>query len=122
MIRDSTSSFNPFGNKESVLTNQSEPDTGFEEMIVERSSKLVTKSKKPKRKAFGGGEDSGDSKQSIVSTLSENVEKKPVESQTKKNIFEVIPEEDHKVNEIKAVLEPVHKSSVSKKKFFFDEE
>jgi len=122
MIRDSTSSFNSFGNKESVLSKQSEPDTGFEEMIVERSSKLVAKSKKPKRKAFGGGEDNVESKVSIISTNSENVEKNSLVSLPTKKTFDVIPEEDHKVNETKAVVEPIHKSSVSKKKFFFDEE
>ena len=119
MMRDSSSSFNPFDNKKSVITTQSEADNGFEGMIVERSSKLITKNKKPKRKAFGG-EEKVDSKVSIISTTSENVEKKSVVNLPSNNLFEVILEENEKVVESNEPV--VHKSSVSKKKFFFDEE
>jgi hypothetical protein len=115
-MRGSDPQINPFNGKDSTITSKSEHDSSYEDMIVDRSSKLVNKNKKPKRKAFG---DKTDNRISVLS----NTEEKPSQPELPKaNTFNIIPEEnEHEIN-ILDMKPKKHKPSESKKKFFLDDD
>ena len=125
MMQGGNIPLNPFATREPSVSNKPEQDTAFEEMIVERSSKLISKNKTPKKKAFKGfGEnDAVETKVSILSKIPENDEKLTEEIKLPPSItFANLQEEESKVIDNLNDNASKSKRSQTKKKFFFDDD